>query len=95
MLYSDLQSSSSLTSFVSFPVFNNLKQYFNDLHRQGFSEPRFLVLVAATFRSPSFGSLKAAATKGRGSLKAYLQRLAPKELNIYCREEVCEESNQV
>ena len=30
-----------------------------------------IVLVEATFRSPSCGSLKAAATRERGSLKAY------------------------
>jgi len=42
--------------------------------RQGFSEPRCPVLVEATFRSPSCGSLKAAATRGRGSLKAYEKR---------------------
>ena len=39
--------------------------------RQGFSEPRCSILVETTFRSPSGGILKAAATRGRGLLKVY------------------------
>ncbi len=48
-----------------------------DEAREGFGEPRCPVLVEATFRSPSCGSLKAAVTRDGGSLKTYVFALKP------------------